>query len=144
VANYRIIVNGVQPGRSVDEVVEALSRMSMKSPAFLHQLLDGRKVVIKRTFEVQKAVKYRRALEKIGCVCTIEADMTAPEAPAITVDFTNSPDSPDIRREVREIEYANKPRMDWRRLRSYLGPGEWILIGVLLLFAVYYGYKALV
>ena len=142
-ANYRIIVNGVKPGRSVDEVVEALSRMSMKSPAFLRQLLDGRRVVIKRTFEVQKAVKYRRALEKIGCVCTIEADMTAPEAPAITVDFTNSPDSPDIQREVREIEYASKPG-GWRGLGKYLGVGEWVLIGVLLLSAAYYGYKALV
>jgi len=143
-ANYRIIVNGVQPGRSVDEVAAALSRMSMKSPAFLRQLLDGRKVVIKRTFEVQKAVKYRRALEKIGCVCTIEADMSQPDAPAITVDFTNSPDSPDIRREVREIEYASKPRADWRSLGKYLGAGEWILIGVLLLAGVYYGYRALV
>jgi hypothetical protein len=142
-ANYRIIVSGVQPGRSVDEVVAALSKMSMKSPAFLRQLLDGRKVVIKRTFEVQKAVKYRRALEKIGCVCTIEADMTAPEGPAITVDFTNSPDR-DIPTAPREIEYASKPRFNWQSWRKYLGTGEWIIISVLLLAGLYYGVRSLV
>lgn len=142
--NYRIVVCGVMSGRSVDDVAESLAKMSLKPSATLRSLLDGRRVVIKRTFEVQKAAQYKRTLESIGCVCLIEADASAPpdpSVPAITVNFTTGTDNPTLpHNTVREYVYAKTPRLGIREIFRILRIKEWIAVAVLLL-ALYHGYK---
>ncbi|GEM_PF-3847254 len=146
-SNYRIILCGVIAGRSIDEVAVALSGMSKKTPAALRPLLDGRRVVIKRTYEVNKAVRYKRALQKIGCVCVIEAEApSSADAPAsaITVNFTTSMGSGEQKQAaVREYDYPKKPNPGLREMMGLLRIKEWIVLGALLT-ALYYGYKIFV
>lgn len=142
-SNYRVIVCGVKPGRTVDEVVEALSRVSMKPTATLRAVLDGRRVVVKRTPEVSRAARYKRILSEMGCVCTIEADVAASSpdtgVPAITVNFTATVDgrqqpSPAM----REFVYPSRPKR-WLLTRARV----WMLMAVLMLVA-WQGYATLV
>ncbi len=76
-SNYRILLRGVKPGRSVDEVVQALARYSKKSPEQLRALLtSGKPMVAKRTAIAQHATQYKLLLDKLGCDCLIDAEIT--------------------------------------------------------------------
>jgi hypothetical protein len=145
-SNYRVIVCGVRPGKTIDEVVDALSRVSMKPPATLRALLDGRRVIVKRTTEVSKAAKYRLAFTKLGCICSIEADGETP-APtnavtaAITMNVTSTVDQRwRPLSAVRDFQYAQVPKLGLTGVARVLRLRECLLAG-LLLFLVYHGYR---
>jgi hypothetical protein len=145
-SNYRVIVRGVKPGRTIDEVVESLSKLSLKSPAVLREVLDGRRVIVKRTFEVKKAATYQRTLSKIGCVCTIEADDAVRSggdttAPAITVNVTSALENRAVLPSMgREFVYAKAPPLvGLRGTLQFIRMREFGLV-VLLLVVLYYGY----
>jgi hypothetical protein len=77
VSNYRVIIRGVQAGQSVDAVASALARFSKKTPEKIHSLLSsGRDLVAKRTPDMQPALRYKQLLEKMGCACHIQAEIT--------------------------------------------------------------------
>src|SRR5688572_8179455 len=115
-SHYRIILRGVTEGRSVDEVAQSLARFSKKPPETLRTLLtSGRDVVAKRSTEVQHAMKYKQALENIGCVCVIQAAITAiPEGSSadrstsvLVTNLTSGRTSAPV--EAKEYQYANPP-----------------------------------
>jgi hypothetical protein len=147
VSNYRVVLRGVLEGRSVDAVAEALSRLSGKAPSVLRPMLaSGKTLIAKRTVDVQKAVKYKQALEKIGCRCLIEAEITEnipmPKTDAsVTVNLTTNVEaraqSPTM---SRQFEYAKTP-VSARFIAAgrVLRVKEWIglaALGVML----YYGW----
>jgi hypothetical protein len=143
-SNYRVIVRGIKPDRTIDEVVESLSKLSLKSPALLRELLDGRRVIVKRTNEVKKAAKYQRALAKIGCVCTIEADdavrSDTTTAAAITLNVTSALDNRSVLPGAgREFTYAKRPPLGVRGILRVMRVREWGLVAALLV-VLYYGY----
>ncbi len=150
-SNYRVVLRGVMAGRSVDQVAAALARLSNKTPQALKPMLSGKPVVAKRTDEVQKAVRYKKALEKIGCVCVIEAEITTgtvaksvalPTESAISVNLTTVTDSSPP--PAREYEYAKPPTAArLRALFNPLGLKEWLIIGALLVILCYFGLKHL-
>jgi hypothetical protein len=140
-ATYRIVICGVLPDRSIDAVALELARISKKSPEQLRTLLDGRRVTVKRTDEVNKAVKYKHALKKIGCVCTIEAADTGsphPSTPAVTMSVTRLMGEEEVAPSAGapEIVYPKRP----------FGPREVVgyvrrLAPVALLALVYVAYR---
>lgn len=77
VSNYRIVVRGIKPGRSVDQIVLSLARYSKKSTPQLRALLtSGKTIVAKRTALAQQAMQYKQFLDKLGCDCLVEAEIT--------------------------------------------------------------------
>src|SRR5688572_11111789 len=115
-SHYQIILRGVTNGQSIDQVVESLARYSKKSPEALRALLtSGRDVIANRTLDEQHAVRYKQALEKIGCVCVIQAKITAPPAGSradsnTSVLVTNFTDGHSGNHAVaREYQYASAP-----------------------------------
>jgi hypothetical protein len=142
-SHYRIMLRGVVKGRSVDEVVQSLARFSKKPPEALRTLLtSGRDVVAKRVAEVQHAVKYKQALENLGCVCVIQAEITAPsDAPAsegstsvLVTSFTTGQAS--VQASAREYQYASPPlAVRMRGMTAWLGV-------VAMLAVAYYGWKS--
>ena len=149
-SNYKLVVRGVVSGRSVDEVAEALARMSKRPANELRSLLKSRPMVVKRTAEVEKAVRYKKALEQIGCECMIEAEIkpnssTASPAPAdpsmasISVNVTSAFIAANTPTGPRQFDYAHYPM--GARLRSVatvLRLKEWISVGVFASLVLYY------
>jgi hypothetical protein len=140
-ATYRIVICGVLPDRSVDRVALELARISKKSPEQLRSLLDGRRVTVKRTDEVNKAVKYKHALKKVGCICTIEADDTGsphPSAPAVTMSVTHLMGEEEVVHPAgaAEIVYAKRP-FGAREIVAYVRR----LAPVALLALIYVAYR---
>jgi hypothetical protein len=77
VSNYRIVIRGVLPGHSAEQVAAALARFSKKSPEKLQALLmSGKDLLAKRTPDMQPALRYKQMLEKMGCACHINAEIT--------------------------------------------------------------------
>lgn len=137
---YRVVVRGIKPEQPVDQVVEALSRLSKTPPAALRLLLDGRKVVFKRTSDVHRAAAYKRTLDMIGCVCSIEpeAPLADPDAPAFTVNFRTAEITPAHGR-GREFQFAKRPSAR-ELLVAYLSANR-VTLAVALVLVLYLGYK---
>jgi hypothetical protein len=140
-SHYRIMLRGVVKDRSVDEVVQALARYSKKPPDVLRSLLtSGRDVVAKRTAEVQYAMKYKQALENIGCICVIQAEITASSGTptsdgstsVLVTSFTTAQASTAA---AREYQYAKPPLAV--RMR---GMTAWLGVTAMLAVA-YFGWK---
>ena len=139
---YRVVVRGIKPEQPVDQVVDAVSRLSKRPPAALRLLLDGRKVVFKRTHDIQKAAAYKRTLDMIGCVCTIEpeAPLPDPDAPAFTVNFRTAEIIPAHGR-GREFQFAQRPSVR-ELLVAYLRANH-VTLTIALVLALYLGYRFL-
>ena len=110
----------------------------------LRPLLDGRKVVVKRTDDMGKAAKYKHALKNIGCVAVIEADDLEPSnTSAITVNLTATVNGGEPAATVaREFQFAKRPP------RSLFGPTGLIRAGgwtaaLILVMVCYVGYRVL-
>lgn len=102
-------------------------------------LLDGRKVVFKRTFDVQKAAMYKRTLDMIGCVCAIEPEAPPdPDAPAFTVNFRTA-EITSAFGPGREFHFAKRPSIR-ELLVTYLIANR-VTLAVALVLVLYLGYK---
>jgi hypothetical protein len=142
VSNYKIVVRGVAENKSADQVAEALAKMSLKPASVFKSLLVSGGLVVKRTGEVQKAVRYKKVLEQIGCICVIEAEITPAgdqTAPSATVNLTASYDANANIANPREFQYANYPV--GARLRSIAGTlrlKEWLTVVAFVSVVFYY------
>lgn len=141
-SNYRIILRGTQPGRSVDEVADALARYSKKSPDKLRELLgSGKHMVAKRTDVAQQAAHYKLLLEKLGCDCFIEAEMTKPteQHHTTSVLVTDTVDARAVEAVPRRgVTYVQHSRFG--EMVEHLGRKFWsgMAAGVIILLAVFY------
>lgn len=142
VSNYRILLRGVKPGRSIEEVVTALARYSKKPPDALRSLLrSGKPLVAKRTTEAQQATRYKLLLEKLGCDCLIEAEITerADSANTTSVLVTESYSDPQsVPR--RGVTYAQQSRFGALVEALHL---KAVAVLAVLLGAAYYGWRYL-
>lgn len=136
---YRVVVRGVKSEHAIDNVVEAFSRLSKKPPEVIQPLLDGRKTVVMRTTDVQRASAYRRTLEMIGCVCTLEPELPPPVAadePAFTVNFSTAA----IKSQGgREFQFGQRPPLRELLLTNLRANRATLIIALALL--AFLGYK---
>lgn len=144
-SNYRVIIRGVQAGQSADQVALALARYSKKTPERLRSLLlSGRAVLAKRTQESQAAMRYKQMLEKMGCRCNIEAEITEPANAAANNGTTTSltgftTSSPGATPAARDFQYRKAPIRI--RLREMMRLSRLkALIGIAFVVAVFYYY----
>lgn len=139
---YLVVVRGIKPELPVDQVVDAVSRLSKKPQTALRQLLDGRRVVFKRTQDVQKAAAYKRTLDMIGCVCSIETDTPPPDpdAPAFTVNFRTA-EITSPHGQGREFQFAQRPSVR-KLLVAYLQANR-ITLAIALVLGIYLTYRFL-
>ena len=148
VSNYRIVLRGTKPGRSVDEVAQALARYSKKSPEKLRALLSsGKHMVAKRTTQAQQATQYKLLLEKLGCDCMIEAELTEPtdSVNVTSVLVTDVADAySDEAAPRRGVTYAQRSRFS--ELMESIGrvfrPSV-LLVLAILLAVLYFGWQQL-
>jgi hypothetical protein len=146
VSNYRILLRGVKPGRSADQVALALARYSKKTPEQLRALFaSGKHMVAKRTALAQEATKYKLLLDKLGCDCLIEAEITNPaEATGNTsVLVTDVADAAYTGAPRRGVTYAQASRS--RELAEKIGSAfrsrPFLLL--ILCVALYFGWQHL-
>lgn len=143
-SNYRIILRGIKPGRSVDEVVNALARYSKKPPEKLRALLtSGKPMVAKRTALGQQATQYKLLLEKLGCDCIIEAEITnRPDSPNNTSVLVTDVADSDERTPRRGVTYVQSTRAQefMETIGRVFRPGR-ILLLVILLVVLYFGWQ---
>ena len=136
---YRVVVRGIKPGHSLDEVVEALSRLLKMRPAMLRLALDGRKMVFMRTTDVQRAAAHRRTLEMMGCACSVETERPAPppaDDQAFTVNFATAAIDPAP---GRNFQFAQPPTRR-KMLVNYLRANR-ISLGIAAVLLLYLVYK---
>jgi hypothetical protein len=147
VSNYRIVIHGVRPGYSTEQVAQQLARFSKKPPATLRSLLSSnRPLLAKRTPDMQPALRYKQLLEQLGCDCKIEAEITREPSASNTnnattslTDFTTSPSGSALP-PAREFQYRKASfRTHFRDLINRLRLKQLTLISFLgVLF--YYGW----
>ena len=147
-SNYRVMLRGIKPGRSVDDVVAALARYSRKSPVQLRALLtSGKPMVAKRTALAQQATQYKLLLDKLGCNCVIDAEITSavddsPHATSVLVtDVADSSYQGSLR---RGVTYVQKTR--FQEFVHSIGQAfrPRILLGLVIVLAVlYFGWQQL-
>lgn len=139
---YRVVVRGIKPEHSVDQVVDVLSRLVKKPPAILRPLLDGRKTVFMRTSDPQRAAAYRRTLEMLGCVCSVETKGSPPPRAtdandqAFTVNFATAMITPA---QGRDFQFVQRPTAR-EMFVDYLRANR-IALGIALVLLLYLGYK---
>jgi len=141
VSNYRVLLRGIKPGRSVDEVVRALAPYSKKSPEQLRALLtSGKHMVAKRTALAQHATQYKLLLDKLGCDCLIEAEITsrADISHTTSVLVTGVADSSNGSAPRRGVMYVQQTRFGEfvRNVRRVFRPA----IMLILFVALYFGW----
>jgi hypothetical protein len=147
VSNYRILLRGVKPGRSVDEVVRELARFSRKSPEQLRALfVGGKPMVAKRTALAQQATKYKLLLDKCGCDCIIEAEIThrADSHHTTSVLVTDVADSSHEGAPRRGVTYAQQTRFGefMENIVRMFRP-TMLLVLVILFVVLYFGWQQL-
>lgn len=139
-SNYRIVLRGIKPGQSVAQVADALARYSKKSPDKLRALLgSGKYMVAKRTTVAQQATQYKLLLERLGCDCVIEAEITRPEDSTHTTSVLVTDIADDANATPRRgINYVQPTRL--QEVRERLAPMLWpgVLVGVGVLLVVFY------
>jgi hypothetical protein len=99
---YKIILNGVQPGRSTDEVAAAFAKLMKIDAAKAAQFFTGEPRVIKKQADEATAEKYLKALDAIGADCSKEP-LEPAVAPGLELDLEPIKDG--------EEEAADGPRM---------------------------------
>lgn len=145
VSNYRILLRGVKPGRSIDEVVSALARYSKKSPDQLRVLLtSGKSMVAKRTALAQQATQYKMLLDKLGCDCVIDAEITkGADSPNNTsVLVTDVADASYEGAARRGVSYAQTTRFGELAdsIKRIFSPKKLLVLAVLFA-ALYFGWQ---
>jgi hypothetical protein len=113
-SNYRVVIHGVMAGQSADAVAESLARFSKKTPQMLKALLLSRRnVLAKRTPDMQPALRYKQMLEKMGCACRIDAEITTSEdtdGNAAITSLTNlTMSQPNGTTGARDFQYKSTP-----------------------------------
>jgi hypothetical protein len=147
VSNYRILLRGVKPGRSVDEVVRALTRYSRKSPEQLRTLLtSGKPMVAKRTGLAQQATQYKLLLDKLGCDCLIEAEITGPAdssrtTSVLVTDVTDSSYGVAPRTGVTYVQHTRLGELV-ENIERVFRP-TMLLVLTILFVVIYFGWRQL-
>jgi hypothetical protein len=88
-ANYRVVLQGVEPGKNPQLALERLAVISRKSTDALRPLLGPRHWVVKRGVDRELALRYQAAIRQAGWLCAVVPEVTAaktalPPAPVRT------------------------------------------------------------
>lgn len=146
-SNYRIVLRGVKPGRSIDGVAQALGRYSKKAPEKLHALLtSGKSIVAKRTALAQQAMHYKRLLDKLGCDCFIEAEITGPAdssniTSVLVTDVAGPSSDAALGRGVAYVQHTRLQELAEKIGRAFR-PGRSLPL-LILLVVLYFGWQQL-
>lgn len=83
-ATYKVVKQGMQPGYSAEMVADLLSSLFKCSKEQIAPLLGSKPATVKKGMTYEAAKKYAQALERCGCVCTVEEEVAFATAPVAT------------------------------------------------------------
>jgi hypothetical protein len=72
--SYRVIIDGVQEGHTMERVAARLAELFRRDPAQMHALLAAPRAIVKKQLDCSHALRYKAALERAGCVAVVEPD----------------------------------------------------------------------
>ena len=89
---YRAVFSGeLRPGADPGEVRRRLALLYKRPPAEIERLFSGRRIVLKRELDADRAERLRTAFRQAGAVLTLEPEGAAPaEANAATLENRRS------------------------------------------------------
>lgn len=85
--SYRVIINGLQDGHTLDHVTERLAALFKRTAEQMQKLLAAPRAIIKKQIDYASALQFQQALNGCGCICVIEVETALeneqpPAAPA--------------------------------------------------------------
>lgn len=98
-ASYKIVSQGCQEGTDPHQVAQRVAALFRCQPGDVEGLLRTRKSTVKRKLDLQRADRYRRALDGCGLMVSIEEE-APPRAKAV------SPAAPAPARRREQVEPA--------------------------------------
>ncbi len=94
--SYRIVFNGAQPGKALDEIKENLARLFRVKPEQVTTLIKTPGFVVKRGVDLQTANRFQVAMQGAGCVCVVESEESTPGMSANTTNAAPATSPPPV------------------------------------------------
>jgi len=89
--HFEVVFRGdVEPGRSVAEVKEGLSKLFNTEPSRIDQMFSGKPVVIKANIDEQTALHYQASLKKVGALVDVRSSGAAEGSASNTISMQNT------------------------------------------------------
>lgn len=72
--SYRVIIDGLQDGHTLDHVTERLAALFKRTAEQMQKLLAAPRAIIKKQIDYASALQFQQALNGCGCICVIEPE----------------------------------------------------------------------